>query len=362
MARPKSGWNLLHAQHCFCLVAGVCVFLAVTLIPLPANSCTRILWNTNRRAVVVGRTMDWSESTQPKLHIFPRGMERNGGLLAGREVVRQNPAKWTSKYGSVVVSAYNAGSVDGMNEKGLGMHLLFLVATDFGPRNEQLAGIQAGLWGQYLLDNAATVDEALELMTKIQPVMVEYQGFKSAVHLAIEDRSGDSAIIEFIDGQAQIHHGREFQVMTNDPPLDQQLNELQKWDFRDATRVTPVPGNVNPIDRFVRANYFLQTLREPRDEREAIATILSLTRNASVPFNAPYKTPGTIYDTEYRTVCNLTDQRFFLELSRSPNVVWVNLQELDFRAGSPSRVLEPDDINLVGNVGDKFQTQAQPPF
>jgi choloylglycine hydrolase len=150
--------------------------------------------------------------------------------------------------------------------------------------------------------------------------------------------------------------------MTNDPPLDQQLAELQKWDFREATRATPVPGNVNPVDRFVRANYFLQTLREPRDEREAIATIFSLTRNASVPFNAPYKTPGTVYDTEYRTVCNLTDRRFFFELSRSPNVVWVNLDELDFEAGAPSCVLDPDDINLTGNVGDRFRIQPRPPF
>ena len=39
-------------------------------------------------------------------------------------------------------------------------HMLFLTATDFGPRDTSKAGIQAGLWAQYLLDNAATVVEA----------------------------------------------------------------------------------------------------------------------------------------------------------------------------------------------------------
>ncbi|MGD9651140.1 MAG: linear amide C-N hydrolase, partial [Candidatus Dadabacteria bacterium] len=40
--------------------------------------CTRILWNNNKLAVVVGRTMDWPESTEPVLTVFPRGMERDG--------------------------------------------------------------------------------------------------------------------------------------------------------------------------------------------------------------------------------------------------------------------------------------------
>ena len=258
-------------------------------IPHSAVACTRILWNTSGGIIAVGRTMDWAESTEPRLYVFPRGITRNGGRLGANLVVAENPAKWTSKYGSVIVSAYGLGSVDGVNEKGLGIHLLFLTATDFGARDPAKAGVHAGLWGQYLLDNAATVEEALRLMKGIQPVMVEHAGFKTSLHLAMEDATGDSAIIEYVGGRPKIYHGREHRVMTNDPPYDQQLMELKKWDFKNATRETPLPGNVNPIDRFVRANYFLQTLRKPRGEREAIATMFSLARNASVPFNAPIR-------------------------------------------------------------------------
>ncbi len=64
-------------------------------------------------------------------------------------------------------------------------------------------------------------------MDKIQLVMVEAHGSKATVHLAIEDASGDSAIIEFIAGKCVVHHGREFQVMTNDPSYDQQLELLR---------------------------------------------------------------------------------------------------------------------------------------
>jgi len=324
--------------------------------------CTRILWNTNGVATSVGRTMDWAESTEPKLYVFPRGIPRHGGRVGPKDVIPENPAQWTSIYGSVIVSAYGLASVDGVNEKGLGMHLLFLTATDFGPRDPARAGVHAGLWGQYLLDNASTVEEALRLMQAIQPVMVEHGGHRTTLHLALEDATGDSALIEYAGGQPRIYHGPEHRVMTNDPPYDEQLLELKKWNFDEATRDTPLPGNVNPIDRFVRANYFLQTLRKPRSERAAIATVFSIARNASVPFNAPYKTVGTIYDTEYRTVINLEARRYFFELTTSPNVIWVDLGKFDLSPEAAVMVLDPDDIELSGNVNRHFKRAAAQPF
>jgi len=324
--------------------------------------CTRILWNTNGVVTSVGRTMDWAESTEPKLFVFPKGLSRDGGRVGPVEVVGVNPARWTSKFGSVIVSAYGLASVDGVNEAGFGMHLLFLTATDFGPRDPAKAGVHAGLWGQYLLDNAATVEEALRLMNDIQPIMVEHAGFKTSLHLAVEDATGDSAIIEYSSGKARIYHGPEHRVMTNDPLYSEQLQELKKWNFEDATRETPLPGNVNPVDRFVRANYFLKTLRRPQSERAAIATVFSVARNASVPFNAPYKSVGTIYDTEYRTVANLDRRRFFFELTTSPNVIWVDLAKLDLSPGSSVMVLDPDNIDLAGNVNQHFERVVARPF
>jgi penicillin V acylase-like amidase (Ntn superfamily) len=182
-----------------------------------ARSCTRVLWNDNIFRVLTARTMDWPESTEPILTVFPRGMTRDGGKVAGETIEKDNPAKWTSKYGSMVVTLYGLGTADGFNENGLGVHLLYLNATDFGQRDKKRPGVQAGLWGQYLLDNAATVFQALKLLEGIQIIMVEAHGHKANVHLAIEDAGGDSAIIEYIDGKPVIHHDREYRIMTNDP-------------------------------------------------------------------------------------------------------------------------------------------------
>ncbi|MCW5736222.1 MAG: linear amide C-N hydrolase [Enhydrobacter sp.] len=324
-----------------------------------AEACTRVLWNDNGYAVMVARTMDWPESTEPVLVAFPRGMARDGGKAGGDVVVRDNALQWTSKFGSLATTIYGIGTADGLNEAGLAAHMLYLNAADFGPRDTGKPGLHAGLWAQYLLDNAATVGEALKLFEGIQIVMVEAKGHKAKVHLAIEDATGDSAIIEFIGGKPVIHHGRQYTVMTNDPTYDQQLALLEKQDFSKPASDMPLPGNVNPVDRFQRATYYKRLLPKPKDEREAAASILAIARNVSVPFGAPYKGFG-IYNTEYRTAANLTEKRYYFELTTSPNVIWIDLAAMDLAAGQPVRSLNPDDIALSGNVTASFKPSKAP--
>ncbi|MFA4929447.1 MAG: linear amide C-N hydrolase [Patulibacter sp.] len=319
--------------------------------------CTRVLWNTNDLAVLSGRTMDWPESTQPQLVAFPRGRERDGSLVGGEVAVEGEALRWTSTYGSLVTTIYGFGTVDGLNERGFAVHALYLRSTELAPRDPSLPGLHAGLWAQYLLDQAATVEEALALLDRYQLVMVSANGFDATIHLAIEDASGDSAIIEYAAGQPVVHHGREFTLMTNDPGYDEQLELLAGQDFSQPSSEMPLPGNVNPRDRFQRAAYYRALLPEPRSEREAAASVLAIMRNVSVPFGAPYRDFG-IYNTEYRTVADLTHKRYFFELTTSPNVTWTALDELDLRAGAPAVALDPDDITLAGDVSSRYVAAA----
>jgi len=325
-----------------------------------ACACTRILWNDNKFGVITGRTMDWPESTEPTLIAFPRGTQRNGGVVGGASV-DSNPAKWRAKYGSMVVSIYGIGTADGFNEVGLGAHMLFLEKTDFGPRNPTKPAVHAGLWAQYVLDQAGSVGEALELLKDVQIVMAQAHGHQATVHLALEDASGDSAIIEFIDGKPVAHHGGQYRVMTNDPTYDQQLALLKSQDFSKPSSDAPLPGNVNPVDRFQRAAYFLALLPEPKDEREAIAGVLAIARNVSVPFGAPYDGFG-VYNTEYRTAMDLTHRRYYFELSNSPNVIWADLAKFDLSPGAPVMILDPNDVALSGDVSKKFRKEPKAPF
>lgn len=333
--------------------------IAAVLTPLASEACTRILWNTNDLAVFAGRTMDFPVSTEPMITVLPRGIQHDGGLFAGERIDEVNPAVWTSRYGSIVTSVYGAGTADGVNEKGVAMHLLYFIPADFGARDPSKGGLQAALWGQYVLDNATSVEEAITLLDGVQPLMVDHEGIKATVHLAIEDATGDSAIIEYTEGGVKtVYHDRAYQVMTNDPSYDQQLANFAKYDFTDATRSTPIPGNTDAKDRFIRANYYLNWLPEPKNTREAIASVIAVARNVSVPFGAPNREPGSLYNTEYRTAIDLTNRQYFFEFTTTPNVVWMSLNSFNLSEGSPVLLLDPNEMNLSGDVSTNFRPGA----
>ena len=314
--------------------------------------CTRVLWNTNGLAVLTGRSMDWPESTQPLIVAFPPGRQRDGFQPAGVGD-DPNPLRWTSRYASLVTTIYGVGTIDGLNSAGLAGHGLYLQATDFGTRNPARPAVQTTLWLQYLLDRAATVEEALALMEDIELVKITVRGHDSNIHLALEDGSGDSAIVELADGRPVIHHGRQFTLMTNDPTYDEQLALLSQQDFTHPSRDMPLPGNVNAVDRFQRAAYYSALLPKPDSEREAVASVMAIMRNVSVPFGAPYAEFG-VYNTEYRTVTDLTNRTYFFELTTSPNVIWVQMDRLNLTEGAPALAVDPYDETLVGDVTDRF--------
>ena len=127
--------------------------------------------------------MDWQEPTKAKVWAFPQGMKRDGGVAGSLE--------WTSKWSSVVTSFYDVGSVDGINEKGLVGSLLYLVETDYGSqkRSDQKK-MSIGAWLQYVVDNFATVPEAVAALQAddiniISPTLPS--GRSASGHLAISD-------------------------------------------------------------------------------------------------------------------------------------------------------------------------------
>jgi choloylglycine hydrolase len=176
--------------------------------------------------------------------------------------------------------------------------------------------------------------------------------------VALEDATGDSAILEVIGGKLVVHHGRQYRVMTNAPAYDEQLKLLSKRDYKNPTMETQVPGNVNPRDRFQRATYFLSVLTKPKTERAGIAGMFGLIRNVSIPFGAPVN--GSTFDTEYRTVSDLSNARYYFELSTAPNVIWVDLKKLNLDAGAPVMALHPDSLDLNGDVTGKFEAATAP--
>lgn len=174
--------------------------LLVTGIFQNGNACTRVVYTAPNQTVITARSMDWKTEIPANLWVMPRGIERNG--VAGK-----NSVSWRSKYGSLVVITWDIATADGMNEKGLVTNLLWLVESQYPKYNPEgnKKGLAISMWTQYVLDNFASVKEAVDHFKagKIVVVSANIPGTEmfTTVHLSISDASGDNAILEYINGE-----------------------------------------------------------------------------------------------------------------------------------------------------------------
>lgn len=318
--------------------------------------CTRILWSSEGTpgtgTVLVARNMDWFEDTQTDLWAMPRGVQRNG-LTSGKTL------EWVSRFGSVVALMYGSVTCDGINERGLVANGLYLAEADYGERNPERPGLGLTICLQYFLDNFETVAEAVAWVraSDFQIVPALLGGRPGTAHICIADPSGDSAIIEFVEGQVQIHHGPQYQIMANSPIYDEQLECVREYEGFGGS--LPLPGSTDSPDRFVRAAYYAAHLPETTDVRTAIAEVLSVARNASAPFGTADPARPNISTTRWRVVSDLTHRVYYFESATSPDIVWVRLDGLELDSATGYRKLDlVHNRDRIGDVTEQFSASA----
>lgn len=283
--------------------------------------------------------MDFHKDLQTNLWAQPRGLDRDDGV--------SGKLQWTSKYGSLVATAFDLISVDGLNESGLSGHILWLAESTYGTPDPQRTQLSQAIWLQYLLDNFATVAEAVAWIAETDVQVVQMPdptgGNPPAIHLAIDDATGDSAIIEYLDGTPQIHHDRDYRVMTNSPPFAEQLELIKQWHGLGGDQL--LPGDTLAAHRFARATYYSERLPQPQSQVEAIASMFSVIHNCAQPFRVPDPGRPDASQTLWCTVADLTNKRFVFQSTTRPNIVWVDLDDLDLSEGAPQLKLD-----LVGEL------------
>lgn len=169
------------------------------------------------------------------------------------------------------------------------------------------------------------------------------------LHVAIADAKGDSAIIEFIEGQPTIHLGKKYKVMTNEPAYDKQIANRLRYKWWGGT-IDQLPGGVQADERFVRAAYTLKYLPKTDDPTQAAANMMSLMNNVSVPFGSPYSGLSGTYPTWYRSIIDPDSHRYYVQTTITLNTFWVDMSKLDLKSGSPPRKLPIYDPDLMGET------------
>lgn len=327
------------------------VLLLTFMLVQESNACTRVVYKGPNDTIITARSMDWLGEIPVNLWAFPRGMQRNGSTGS-------NSITWTSKYGSVIATAFDIATVDGINEKGLVANVLWLAESKF-PEFD-LKGTKKGLsisaWAQYVLDNFATVDEAVAELKKDDFVIVSTKvpdtDMLAAFHLSISDASGDNAIFEYIDGKLVIHHSPSYQVVTNSPIFEKQLAINAYWEEIPGTIM--LPGSNRAADRFIRASYYIDAIPQTDNTRVAIASTFSVIRNCGVPFGISSKDEPNISSTRWRSVADQKNLVYYFETVLTPNTFWVDMKNIDFSKSTASKKLPINNNTYTGDASGSF--------
>lgn len=329
--------------------------------------CTRILWTGkvgDKSSSVCGRNMDWGLEMEEKLWVFPVGLKRKSD-------VKGKFIGWVSKYGSIAASVYDQATSDGMNEKGLAIHANWLTESYYGERDESKPGLDGNRGLQYFLDNFATVREVVEHLEKNKDLQFVTTKIKKGngdekvqCHLAMEDAQGESVIIEYLKNGDSVerniyysgdilNYSMQYNVLTNSPPFDQQLLNLQK--YKGFGGELDLPGTTAAADRFVRGVFYLNSLPQPANQREAIAGVLSVMRSTAQPFRVPDSGVPYASSTRWRTVAALTEKLYLYESSLYPTLIWLDAKKLDFKEGSGVRVFDlAKNREAIGDISEKL--------
>lgn len=276
---------------------------AATLVSSHAAlGCTGILLKAADGTVVHARTLEFAIDLKSKVILVPRGYARTGTTPDGK------PGKtWTAKYASLGANGLDLPVLfDGLNEKGLSAGLFYFPNyAKYQPYAAPESDKTIAPWelGSYILDNFASVDEVKENVPKILVGEVEYGPWKMVpgVHFIVQDASGKSLVIEYVDGKLNFHDN-PLGVMTNAPTFDWHMTNLSNYvkiSFSDAPalQLGPVkltsfgqgsgmlglPGDFTPPSRFVRAAAFSQSELPSNTGDAAVIKAFKILNNFDIP-------------------------------------------------------------------------------
>lgn len=313
------------------------------------KACSRVMYKGQNDIYMTARTMDWSGEMPTTIWVVPRGLSLNG--FAGPQSLQ-----WTSKYGSVIAEAFG-GATDGMNEKGLMANMLWCRGTEFvDPKTTSRPLLSSGAWIQYLLDNYATVDEAVKGMQErkfdIVPMIIPGDNYSLAVHVSISDATGDNAIFEFMKGQLVVYHDANYKVMTNEPTYDKQLSFADYWDKIGG--FASMPGTNKPEDRFVRASFYTNVIAPTDDIAQATLIAFSIIREVSVPIGIWTEDRPNVSTTIWRVVADHKSKIYYFEDAKALNSqIWIDLNKIDFSKEKGFQKLDMTK-KYSGDVSDKL--------
>lgn len=287
----------------------------------PLGACT-VMRIERDGQVVVARNHDWGTGGG-LLIVNPRGIEKIA-------ITPVNPETWTSQYGSVSFAQFGRElSFAGMNEEGLTVDLLQLHAAVFPDADVEKPTVNVVQWVQYQLDKSATVADVVASLDRINPM--PFLSRLEKVHYFVTDTTGDVAVIEYLDGQPQVHRGTEM------------VCALANSTWEDSTRAASDKEATNGSElRFLKASYFVANAKKQQPTVDTVDyAFAALNRVAQ-------------NHTQWSLVYEPATLRILFATRVAAKRRWIDLADLNFEKDAPVLCV---DINadLSGDVCERLE-------
>lgn len=163
-----------------------------------------------------------------------------------------NPAKWTNSYKFIGKGMTEGRAIEGINNAGVYAGGLYLPNETSYPLYD--AGLNTPALGvfdivNYVLGTSGSVAQALENLSKVQVVIStirvsatgQYLNKIFPLHFFIADKTGHTAVIEFIAGKMSVSNQTTF-AMTNSPDI-----KFQEQNYADLVAKSQFKASNKPI-------------------------------------------------------------------------------------------------------------------
>lgn len=177
---------------------GFAFFLIANALASETSMACTAFTLINSGKVIVAKSYDWFRGFEHGAVFTNRvGLQKYAASLTEGG----HRARWTSKHGSVVLTQFGKGfPVSGMNTEGLVVEMLQLKKTRYEKHAKDRPFINESQWSQYQLDNYKSVDEVVAHLHDLH-----VDGLYTGIHYFVADRSGKTAIVEFVKGQTHVY-------------------------------------------------------------------------------------------------------------------------------------------------------------
>jgi choloylglycine hydrolase len=317
------------------------------LATTPSLACTNIALKAEDGAYVRARTMEFAQLLYSNIVVIPAGTSMRGTLPDGGKGI-----DYTTKYNMLGANAVGLDIiVDGMNDKGLSIGLLYFPGfAEYAEATPENAGhaMAPQEFGNWVLGNFASVDEVRAAVgdVAIVPTPAPVLNAVQPLHFIVSDSSGKSIVIEPVGGELKVYDD-PLGVMTNAPGFDWHMTNLRNFVNLSLTAVPPIdldgvelaqigqgaglhglPGDFTPPSRFVRAVAFSQAEYPAATAEEAVLKGFHIMNQFDIPHGTVREKSGKdalAELTQWTTVSDMNNLRFYYKTYGNQNIHMVDL-------------------------------------